>query len=171
MKPALKPRQFSLLQLVLTTTAVAAYCGFIRYLLISGQGEKILGWIGMSLGIFAWTCMAAMGSWSIFHAIRQIFYWPNSSAVVLRYTIKRSDGQPFYYPVLRFSTASGQTITTISDWRSSRRVWRYGETITIRYNPANAQWAEIATFENIWLMPLAYLMFCLPVPLAIFLAS
>jgi hypothetical protein len=161
MKRILRPRQFSLLQLVLTITVVAAYCGLIRYLLVSGQGENILRWTDYALTLVIGGMMTAVGFWSLYHAIRQILVWPKTKAVVLRYCIRRSEnkpsGQPFYHPVLRFDTQDARSITTISSWGSWRRVWPQGATIVIRYNPTNPKWAEIATFVNIWVMPLTFL--------------
>ena len=157
----LRPRQFSLLQLIVTVTAVAAYCGLVRFLLVSGRTAQILFWGEAALTLFVGSILTLVGSWLLYHAVRQTLFWPKAAATMLRYCIKRSeghpDGQPFYYAVLRFETRGGQTITTMSNCGSWRRPWERGSSVTVRYNPANPRWAELATFANVWAMPLVFL--------------
>jgi hypothetical protein len=92
--------------------------------------------------------------------VRLTFFWPKALARIERYDVRRSDGrtsQPFYHPVLRFETASGQPVVTISSFGSWRRPWNRGDTVTVHYHPAEPHWAEIATIFNIWGMPLTFL--------------
>lgn len=97
------------------------------------------------------------GVWSTYHAIRVMFWWPVATAQILRYQIKRridqEGGQPFYHPVVRFETADGQQILTISYSGTWRRRWSAGQTVSLYYNPANPLWVEIGWFD-LWMMPL-----------------
>src|SRR5262245_28885768 len=157
----IRERQFSLWQLLVATTQIAACLGLIRYLLISGQGERILWWSGVALTVFVGSIMAAVGCWSLFHAIRQTFFWPKASASIVRYCVKRSEDRPnaqtFYHPVLRFEASGRGPITTISHWGLSWRPWKTGTTVEVHYNPAQPQWAEIASFAIVWGTPLTFL--------------
>ena len=104
--------------------------------------------------------MLAVGGWSTFHAVRLTFWWPKASAQVVRYWITRSedrsDGQRFFHPVIRFETADGRAVTTISSWGWWRRPWPVGHTVSVHYNPTNPWRAEIRCFANMWQMPLTF---------------
>jgi high-affinity Fe2+/Pb2+ permease len=114
----LLPRQFSLAYLLTLITASAMAIGLVRYLLVSGNGGRFLTWVGLALTIFIAGVMVTMGGWSLFHAVRQLRFWPKVQARIVRYWIKRSDsspnGQRFYHPVVQFEATDGRRITTIS---------------------------------------------------------
>jgi len=165
----LRQRQYSLRQLLLLVTWVALAAVLIHYLLVT-RG-RLLEWIGDAIAFFVLFMLAAVGVCSLFHALRQIWYWPKTTAHVVRYCIKRDKGpenkgpenkgpenaQPFYHPVLRFETIDGQPVTTISSCGWWRRPWPSGDIVRVRYNPHNPKWAEIDCFTNIWGMPVTFL--------------
>ena len=107
--------------------------------------------------------MLAVGGWSTFHAVRLTFWWPRASARIVRYWITRSedqpDGQRFFHPVVRFETADGRAVITISSWGCWRRPWPVGHIVSVHYNPTNPRWAEIRCFANVWQMPLIFVGF------------
>src|SRR5436309_1454318 len=124
----LRPRQYSLRQLLLVVTWAALAAVLIHYLLVT-RG-RLLEWIGNAIALFVLAMLAAVGVCSLFHALRQICFWPKTSARVARYCIKRDEGrenaQAFYHPVLRFETSDGQPVTTISSCGWPWQPWRRG---------------------------------------------
>jgi hypothetical protein len=152
----LRSRQFSLLQLVAVVTAIAAYFALIRYLLLANVADQLSRGLDVLVAVLFGTLMPAATCWLFYHAIRQTLYWPKASAVVLRYCIKRNEGQAFFHPVLRFELLD-RRITTISRWGSWRRPWRNGDAVTVRYDPSNPLRAEIQTFGVVWGLPLTCL--------------
>jgi hypothetical protein len=151
----LRRRQFSLMQLVAVVTAVAVVIALIRYLLATSVPDTLSWWLEALVVMLVCAILPAATCWTLFYAIRQTLFWPKASAVVRRYYIKRHEGQAFYHPVLRFGLYDKSTITTISRWGSRRRPWNNGDEVTVRYNPADPQRAEIETFTVVWGMPLA----------------
>lgn len=126
--------------------------------------DRLLTWLDGEGRLFGHLLASLVGmglllgaGWGIFHALRQLLYWPKARAEIVRYTITRDEGgQRFYHPVLRFCTEEGIAVTTISSWGAWRRPWAAGTCVVIRYNPANPQWAEISCFANLWCLPLAF---------------
>jgi hypothetical protein len=88
--------------------------------------------------------------WLTFHAIRVLRFWPQASATVVRYSIRRSDEQPFYHPVVRFQTADGCQVLTISNSGWWTRRWPIGAVLPVRYNSANPRWIEVISVSNLW---------------------
>src|SRR3954469_11874246 len=80
-------RQYSLMQLLLFVTWAALAAVLIHYLLVT-RG-RLLEWIGNAIACFVLAMLAAVGVGSLFHALRQIWYWPKTTARVVRYCIKR----------------------------------------------------------------------------------
>ena len=105
--------------------------------------------------------MVGVGGWAAYHAVRLTFWWPKTSARIVRYWITRSedkpDGQRFYHPVVKFETADGRAVVAISSWGSWRRPWPVGRLVSVHYNPTNPRWAEIRCFANVWGIPLTLL--------------
>ena len=113
---------------------------------------------GTIVGCVVAILFLAVGTWSVYHAFRLTFWWPKTSARIMRYWITRSEGKPhgqkFYHPVVRFEVAGGSRVTTISSWGSWRRKWPVGRTVIVHYNPANPRWAEIRCIASVWGIPL-----------------
>jgi len=165
----LRQRQYSLTQLLLVVTYVALAAVLVHYFLATGG--RLLEWIGKAITGFVLVVFAAVGCGSLFHAFRQIWYWPKTRGRIMRYCIKRGQGreggvredggqeteQPFYHPVVRFETIEGQPVTALSGCGWGWRPWSRGDTVSVRYNPRNPKWAEIACFTNMWAMPATFL--------------
>ena len=114
----------------------------------------IVGWLGFTILSTVVAGMIVVFAWSVFHSVRQIIRWPKAEARVLRYWIRRSegksDGQRFYFPVLKFQTNDDRIVTTISTHGSWRRPWPIGTNLPVRYDPKNPKWVEIASFASQW---------------------
>lgn len=112
------------------------------------------------VGTMVGAVMLAVGGWSAFHAVRLTFWWPKTSAEIVRYWITRSEdkpnGQRFFHPVVKFETAGGRRVVAISSWGSWRRPWPVGRIVFVHYNPGNPSWAEIRCFASVWQMPLTF---------------
>ncbi len=87
------------------------------------------------------------------HAVRVMLWWPVATAQIVRYRIRRNDGQPFYQAVVRFETADGRQILTVCNSGYCYRRWSAGQTVSLYYNPANPLWVEIGWLD-LWMLPL-----------------
>lgn len=63
-----------------------------------------------------------------------------------------TDGSTTYSPVVEF-TANGQTYTFESSNASSPPAYQVGETVNVRYDPADPNTAQIDKLTERWLMP------------------
>ena len=57
-------------------------------------------------------------------------------------------------PVVEFATPSGEKIRFTSDFGSLPAMHKIGQTVDVRYDPADPQKAEIDSGANLWLTPL-----------------
>lgn len=66
-----------------------------------------------------------------------------------------SNGNPttYYYPVVEFRTASGQSVRQQAATGSNPPSHRVGETVEMVYDPSDPQGARINDFTSIWLLP------------------
>lgn len=108
---------------------------------------NITDWSAVLLGCFVAVGFFAFACWFTFHQIRQVAYWPKVPAEILRYWIKRENehGQPFFHPVIKFTSIGGASVITVTNSGYWRRPWRIGHVIYVRYDPSNPKWAELRT--------------------------
>lgn len=80
-----------------------------------------------------------------------------TSASQSRIPVARSEdkphGQRFFHPAVKFETADGRAVVTISSWGWWRRPWPVGHIVSVHYKPTNPRWAEIRCFANVCGMP------------------
>ena len=72
--------------------------------------------------------------------------------IVIGLDESNTDGSSTYSPVVEF-TANGQTYTFESDNASSPPAYQIGETVNVRYDPADPNTAQIDKLTERWLMP------------------
>ncbi len=98
-----------------------------------------------------------IGGWLVSRTMRQLRFWPKTTATIVRYWISRnSEGQRFYQPVMRFRANEGNASVAISSVGLWRRPWAAGTTVIVRYNPANPRQAQVACFGQLWGLPLTF---------------
>ncbi len=73
-----------------------------------------------------------------------------ASITDLKYSSGGGDEGPTYSPVFEFQTANGETITVQSAVGSSPALFRIGQSIRVRYDPADPANAKIHTFFQTW---------------------
>ena len=73
-----------------------------------------------------------------------------TSGEVIRLERTRGNRGYDYAPVFSFQTASGESITVTSDISSSPAGFTEGESIRVRYDPANPSDAKIHSFIQTW---------------------
>ena len=73
--------------------------------------------------------------------------------IVIGLDESNTDGSSTYSPVVEF-TANGQTYTFESDNASSPPAYQVGETVNVRYDPADPNTAQIDKLTERWLMPI-----------------
>jgi hypothetical protein len=75
-----------------------------------------------------------------------------ASGVVVGLNEERVKGSTVYFPVVRYTTAAGASLTTTSkDSKSSSR-YPVGRTISVLYDPDHPGKAEIDVFSSRWSM-------------------
>jgi len=144
----LNSRQYSLAYLMISITVVALAAGLIRIAFL--WGDRSIWFVKVVLATVVGVSLMALATWLTFHAIRVVSRWPRAAATVVRYTIRRNEGQPFYYPVVKFTAHDGKPIVAI--WNSGywRRYWPTGPVVSVRYAPRNPRWVEILVPSNLW---------------------
>lgn len=119
-----------------------------------GRGANKLS-IGCTT-IFANLFFAAFCLWGVYAA--SIAYRLETTGIVVPGIVigldeSNTDGSSTYSPVVEF-TANGQTYTFESDNASSPPAYQVGETVNVRYDPADPNTAQIDKLTERWLMPI-----------------
>jgi hypothetical protein len=153
----LRRRQFSLAYLLLLVTVAAVGAAFVRLAIV--QGERLLFWLDALLVVLVGGGLSALGVWTAFHAVRVTLYWPRTWATVVRYSIRRHDGQPFYHPVVRFQTTDGRPVLAIANSGWWTRRWSIGASLPVRYRSTDPRWIEIVLPSNLWGFSIPLLIF------------
>jgi len=81
-----------------------------------------------------------------------------AKGVVQSLTAEHLERTTFYFPVIRFTTAAGVTVTATSKTSKSRG-YPIGKTITVLYDPNDPKNLEIDTFWSRWVMVIAAIFF------------
>ena len=144
----LKRRQFSLGYLFLVLTVVAVAAGVLRMAVV--ESKEFLEWVDFTMLVLIGGGGTIFGAWLLFHAVRVLRIWPIARGKVLRYWIRRTESQSFFFPVVQFETLDESLVTTIGKigWPWAR--WPKGSSILIHYHPRNPLWIEIPSPGNLW---------------------
>jgi len=144
----LKRRQFSLAYLFLVLTVVAVGAGVLRMAVVASK--EFLQWVDLIMLVLVGGGGTILGAWLFFHAVRVLRSWPVARGRVLRYWIRRSESQAFFFPVIQYENQDAAFVTTIGNtgWPWQRRP--RGSGVTLRYHPQNSQWIEIPSLGNLW---------------------
>lgn len=65
--------------------------------------------------------------------------------------LRRSGGDSTYRPVVSFRTAAGQPVTFVTSWGTSPPAYSKGDQVTVLYDAATPDKAEIEGFLSLWL--------------------
>lgn len=72
-----------------------------------------------------------------------------------------SSNRWMYFPIVAFTTADGREIS-IRSKTAGPRPTPLGKPVTLRYDPARPEQAELCTFATLWGLPCLCLVFALP---------
>lgn len=67
------------------------------------------------------------------------------------------DTESYHHPVFTFTDATGREHRCVSENRSDYYWFTAGEPVTVLYDAASPECAEIDTFRSLWLIPLTVL--------------
>ncbi len=81
-----------------------------------------------------------------------------AKGVVQSLTAEHLERTTFYFPVIRFTTAAGVTVTATSKTSKSRG-YPIGKTISVLYDPNDPKNLEIDTFWSRWVVVIAAIFF------------
>ena len=73
--------------------------------------------------------------------------------VALERRVMRAGSSGVYCPVVKFRTTAGQEIQFESDFGTLPASHKVGQSVTVSYDPADPQKAEISSSLSRWLMP------------------
>jgi Protein of unknown function (DUF3592) len=113
------------------------------------QLTKILEWVCLFVG----PCLLV---YSLISVVRTRDFIRRSTEVageVIRLERSAGDGRfasYVYAPVFSFTSADGKTYTVTSDVSSSPPDFTIGESVRVRYDPANPEKARIHSFFQTW---------------------
>lgn len=106
--------------------------------------------------IFGNLFFAAFCLWGVYAAV--VAYQLETTGVVTPGIVigldeSNTNGSSAYSPIVEF-TANGQTYTFESGNASSPPAYQVGETVNVRYDPADPNIAQIDKYSERWLMPI-----------------
>jgi len=84
-----------------------------------------------------------------------------ASGLVVGLNESQGKGGTVYFPVVRYTTAAGATLTTTSKDSKSKRRYPIGRAIPVLYDPDQPDKAEIDEFSSRWSMVAAALIIAL----------
>lgn len=65
--------------------------------------------------------------------------------------LRHSGGDSTYRPVVSFRTAQGQAVTFVTSWGTNPPAYRKGDQVTVLYETAAPEAAQIESFLSFWL--------------------
>jgi hypothetical protein len=107
---------------------------------------------------FGLAALALLGGavWTYFSQARKM----ESRSVVAGTVVELAEGvgaaghASMFYPVVAFTASSGEKIKFRTDFGSRPAGYTVGQNVTVRYDPADPQQAEIESPVNLWLVPI-----------------
>ena len=113
------------------------------------QDGRLLFWrIGCVFGIAA-VILATACYFTYSHNQKLLARAERAAGTVVE--LRRSGGDSTYRPVVSFRTAAGQTVTFVTSWGTSPPAYRRGDQVTVLYDAAAPDKAEIEGFLSLWL--------------------
>jgi len=77
-----------------------------------------------------------------------------TTGIVVELTTQVTQRSSIFYPVVEFTTVTGEKIRFTSEFGSRPAEHKIGQSVNIRYEAADPQKAEIESTMNRWLVPL-----------------
>ena len=113
------------------------------------QDGRLLFWrIGCVLGIVA-VILATACYFSYSHGRKLLARADRAAGTVVE--LRHGGGNSTYRPVVSFQTAQGQAVTFVTTWGTSPPAYRRGDRVSILYDAAAPEKAEIEGFLSLWL--------------------
>ena len=109
--------------------------------------------MGLCSGIAAFGLLLG-AIWSFFKQRREMASRVPATGSVVELTHRYTGGRGgIYCPVVEFSLPSGETIRFTSDFGSRPASHQIGQSVDVRYDPADPHKAEILSGMSTWLVP------------------
>jgi hypothetical protein len=113
------------------------------------QDGRLLFWrVGCVFGIVA-VVLATVCYFTYSHNQKLLARADRAAGTVIE--MRRSGGDSTYRPVVSFRTAQGQAVTFVASWGTSPPAYRRGDHVTVLYDAATPEKAEIEGFLSQWL--------------------
>jgi hypothetical protein len=113
------------------------------------QDGRLLFWrIGCVFGIAA-VILATACYFTYSHNQKLLARAERAAGTVVE--LRHGGGDSTYRPVVSFRTAAGQPVTFVTSWGTSPPAYRRGDPVTVLYDAAKPDKAEIEGFLSLWL--------------------
>lgn len=113
------------------------------------QDGRLLFWrIGCVFGIAA-VILATACYFTYSHNQKLLARAERAAGTVVE--MRHGGGNSTYRPVVSFQTAQGQAVTFVTSWGTSPPAYRRGDQVTVLYDAAKPDKAEIEGFLSLWL--------------------
>ncbi|WP_306227512.1 DUF3592 domain-containing protein [Bosea beijingensis] len=113
------------------------------------QDGRLLFWrIGCVFGIAA-VILATACYFTYSHNQKLLARAERAAGTVLE--LRHGGGNSTYRPVVSFQTAQGQAVTFVASWGTSPPAYSRGDRVTVLYDAATPEKAEIEGFLSLWL--------------------
>lgn len=113
------------------------------------QDGRLLFWrIGCVFGIVA-VILATACYFSYSHGRKLLARADRAAGTVVE--LRHGGGNSTYRPVVSFQTAQGQAVTFVTTWGTSPPAYRRGDRVSVLYDAAAPEKAEIEGFLSLWM--------------------
>lgn len=113
------------------------------------QDGRLLFWrIGCVFGIAA-VILATACYFTYSHNRKLLARAERAAGTVIE--LRHGSDDSTYRPVVSFQTAQGQAVTFVTSWGTSPPAYRRGDRVTVLYDAATPEKAEIEGFLSLWL--------------------
>ena len=113
------------------------------------QDGRLLFWrIGCVFGIVA-VILGTACYFSYSHGRKLLARADRAAGTVVE--LRHGGGNSTYRPVVSFQTAQGQAVTFVTTWGTSPPAYRRGDRVSVLYDAAAPEKAEIEGFLSLWM--------------------
>lgn len=109
-------------------------------------------YMGLCAGLAAFGLLAG-AVWAYFSQQRRMQSRVPATGTVVELAQRPGNRSTIFCPVVEFTVPSGEKIRFTSEFGSRPASHTIGQTVAVRYDPADPQKAEVESGMSLWLMP------------------
>jgi type VI protein secretion system component VasK len=124
-----------------------------------GRGKQQFGGLAQDGRLLFWRIGCVFGIVAVILTTVCYFIYSHNHKLLARadraagtvVELRRSGGDSTYRPVVSFRTAQGQAVTFVTSWGTNPPAYRRGDQVTVLYEAAAPEAAQIESFLSFWM--------------------